>query len=351
MHISSIFEKLYKECLNELPRIRGARKQNEAYKKFHERQNRRLLARIRRLAKAANNSRKSAEERTQAEQQERSLRAYYDLGSSRSRTKSSSRKPDSDSQKAISRFQRMVATLDRHHGLTLPQEALLETLFLMWQPHQEVDRNISPGAEAFRVVYALKKRSSQVRAELKHMVEVTPIVRTADGTLTPIGFKRSAMVADILDCFRVLRPFLTEPLAIRIAGELKELLKNEDLGEASLLPGFYADLWWQKAFEQEGARFPDYESYRDDLIFWRHGRTTKGDLIDFSIIKLDELFKEFGINKGRDRHILRILNIMNGRKRLFLRNSDIHARRRDLWNKPKWKQLRKMRKLELLAAQ
>ncbi len=255
--------------------------------------------------------------------------------------------PDELTTDVIFQFEYLLRRLTTKFSISVRQEAILRALFLMWQPHQVENLDLFPGEEAFRVMYERKKRSSKISKELRSTLRIQPQIMQIGGGLTGIGSDFSAKVSQILDSFMNLRPFISENLSWKVATELAEFLTRAGYSEAAHLPRYFADLVWQRTFKEESRMHVDFPSYLESTRSGNKGPTKRGDLIDFSIIILDELFIELGIVKGRDAQIKRILNIMSGSTPVFKKVKGVAARRRDLWKKPKWKQMGKMRKMEL----
>ena len=276
-----------------------------------------------------------------------------------------------DSTSAIGAFIDLVKRLKSKIGLTVEQETTLQAMFLMWQPHQKIRRPVHLPDLIEWTLFRLRQRNSAASAELKKIIRIHPLHKqyitksenakesNADEILkrgppywrlVPSRNEYSAQVKDILKNFENLRPFLSDALAPKVANELANLLNSRGIEEVSCLPFFYSNIVWYQNIPKMINGFDNYLSYRMSKQSGELGRTNVSELIDFSVIKLDEIFRAVGFKRGRDPIVMEIVNTMAYGRRPFKKPQDVAERRRNLSEKRTWKRRAKMGLVELERA-
>ena len=267
------------------------------------------------------------------------------------------------------KFNLLAETITKELNLGIEDDAKIHALFVMWGPHQKrTEKPFNLDDEVAKVLFDLRSRKSPASMELKQILKIRPFLKyflskqgalkeknaeeiIARGepywTLTENAREFHATVKQILDRFAKLRPFISEELSEKVAMELMKLLADRGLKKVFILPAFYADIRLRSNLPMRMRGYEKKDLYLKSFPYGETGRITQSDLLDFSIIILDEIYREHKVTRGQDVQIMKLINAMSGPGAVIEKQSNIASRRRDLWKKPKWRQMQKMRESKL----
>ena len=263
----------------------------------------------------------------------------------------------------------LIKSIVEKFNLGMKEEATLKALHVMWQPHQRVERPIDMNLVISRTLLEAKRRKSPVAKELNTVITYRPMVRREVSDeeaakeqevldrgkpywrFVPYFHSYTAKVKDILDHFGKLRPFLSEKISEEIGIELIKLLDSHGLKRVLVLTVYHADVRLPHEIATKMKIFAPDGDYSNLENLWRYqggdvAKISESEIIDFSIVKMDEMFDNLRVKRGRDAYIMKLINTMSGRDKLVKNSTHIAIRRRDLKKKVRWKQYTKMRNFE-----